>query len=220
MDYENQDSILATVKKMLGIEDNYSPFDMDIIVLINSALMSLQQLGVGPKDGFMITDYTQTWKQFLTNEVKLEAVKMYVYLKVRVTFDSSSLSSSTLSAYERQIQELEWRLNVQAESVEGFDFIHQDTGYSGGSGSHTTTINVEVGLEGESAVIGKQTPSGSELDSSVNPIVQVPVTVTSAAPTRDPVERAMADEPVVGIPQFEYAVNGENLQLFMPGFGI
>lgn len=214
MDYENQDSILATVKKMLGIDDSYSVFDMDVIVLINSALMSLHQLGVGPKDGFLITDYTQTWKQLLVNDVKLEAAKMYVYLKVKTTFDPPS-SSFVQSAYEKQIQELEWRLNVQAESVEDFDFIHQDTGYSGGSnGSHTTTVSVEVGLEGESAVIGGQVPS-----ESVKPAIQVPVAVTPASPTRDPVERAMADEPVSGIPQFEYAVNGENLQLFMPGFG-
>ena len=89
MNYD-QDSILATIKKMLGIDDNYAVFDMDIIVLINSALMSLHQLDVGPKDGFSIRDYTQTWHQFLTNEVKLEAAKTYVYLKVKTTFDPPS----------------------------------------------------------------------------------------------------------------------------------
>lgn len=116
-------SILVSIKKMLGLEDDYTVFDTDIIVLINAALMSLQQLDVGPKDGFMITDKSQTWDQFLTNDVKLEAAKMYVYLKVKTTFDPPS-SSFVQTAYEKQIAELEWRLIAQAESVEDFDFIH------------------------------------------------------------------------------------------------
>lgn len=117
------DSILNTVKKMLGLEDEYQPFDTNVIVLINSALMSLTQLGVGPKEGFTIKDYTATWSDFLTNDVKLEAVKDYVYLKVKVTFDPPS-GASVLDAYKQQINELEWRLNVQAESVETFDFVN------------------------------------------------------------------------------------------------
>lgn len=125
MTYEEQDSILATVKKMLGIDDDYSVFDMDVIVLINSALMTLQQLGVGPKEGFVVRDYTQNWHQFLTNEVKLEAAKQYVYLKVKTIFDPPS-SGTVMEAYNRQIAELEWRLNVQAESVETFDFVEKD----------------------------------------------------------------------------------------------
>lgn len=116
------DSILNTIKKMLGLEDAYTPFDADVIVLINSALMNLTQLGVGPKEGFAITDYTTKWSDFLVNEVKLEAVKNYVYLKVKVTFDPPT-GASVLEAYKQQINELEWRLNVQAESVETFDFI-------------------------------------------------------------------------------------------------
>ena len=81
------DSILVTIKKMLGLEDNYTPFDVDVMVHINAALMSLTQLGIGPKEGFTITDYTQTWSDFITNEVKLGAVKTYVYLKVKMVFD-------------------------------------------------------------------------------------------------------------------------------------
>ena len=116
------DSILNTIKKMLGLEDEYTPFDPDVIVPINSALMTLTQLGIGPADGFAISDYSAKWSSFLTNEVKLEPVKMYVYLKVRVTFDPPT-SGSVLEAYKHQIEELEWRLNVQAESVEDFDFM-------------------------------------------------------------------------------------------------
>lgn len=115
------ESILGSVKKMLGLDADYFPYDMDVIVLINSALMVLCQLGVGPKKGFAIKDHLSTWRDFLVNEVNLEAAKQYVYLKVRVTFDPPT-SSAVLSSYEKQIQELEWRLNVQAESVETFDF--------------------------------------------------------------------------------------------------
>lgn len=119
---DNQDSILITIKKMLGLEENYAAFDTDVIVLINSALMSLHQLDVGPKDGFAITGYTETWEQLLVNDVKLEAAKTYIYLKVKTTFDPPS-SSFVQAAYEKQIEELEWRLIAQAESVEEFDFI-------------------------------------------------------------------------------------------------
>ena len=99
MDYDSQDSILATIKKMLGIDDSYSVYDMDVIILINSALMTLQQIDVGPKEGFVVTDYTQTWHQFLTNEINLQAAKMYVYLKVKTTFDPPS-SSRIWFSYE------------------------------------------------------------------------------------------------------------------------
>ena len=95
---------------------------LSIIVLINSAMMTLTQLGIGPADGFSITDFTTNWSDFLVNDVKLEAVKNYIYLKVRVTFDPPA-SGSVLEAYKKQIEELEWRLNVQAESVETFDFM-------------------------------------------------------------------------------------------------
>ena len=120
------DSILNTIKKMLGLEDEYQPFDVDVIVLINSALMSLNQLGVGPKGGFTIKDYNSTWSDFLVNDVNLEAVKNYVYLKVKVTFDPPN-SGAVLESYKQQINELEWRLNVQAESIETFDFITNDS---------------------------------------------------------------------------------------------
>lgn len=118
------ESILTTIKKMLGLDDEYQPFDADVIVLINSALMTLTQLGVGPKNGYVITDYNSKWSDFLVNDVKLEAVKNYVYLKVRVTFDPPT-SSSVLEAYKQQLNELEWRLNVQAESVENFNFVKE-----------------------------------------------------------------------------------------------
>lgn len=109
------ESILTSIKKMLGIAEDYTHFDADIIMHINSVLMTLTQLGVGPSSGFYIEDETASWTEFIPDMTKLQAVKTYIYLKVRLLFDPSSLGSATLAAYERQCQELEWRLNVGAE---------------------------------------------------------------------------------------------------------
>lgn len=109
-------SILTSIKKLLGISEEYTHFDADIIMHINSVFMTLTQLGVGPSGGFVIEDDTSHWEDFITDTTKLQAVKTYVYLKVRLVFDSASLGSATLAAYERQIQELEWRLNVGVET--------------------------------------------------------------------------------------------------------
>lgn len=119
------DSILVTIKKMLGLSDDYTPFDTDITIHINAALMNLTQLGVGPKEGFEISDYNETWEQFLTNNTKLGSVKTYVYLYVKMLFDPPS-NSFVMDAMKRQLEEIGWRLNVQAESVETFDFITDD----------------------------------------------------------------------------------------------
>lgn len=113
-----EESILTSIKKLLGIAEEYTPFDADIIMHINSVFTTLSQLGVGPSEGFYIEDDTTEWMDFDQNINKIQAVKTYIYLKVRLLFDPSSLGSATLAAYERQIQELEWRLNVIAESKE------------------------------------------------------------------------------------------------------
>lgn len=110
------ESILTSIKKLLGIAEEYTQFDADIIIHINSVFTTLTQLGVGPSEGFYIEDNNSEWQEFITDLNKLQAVKTYMYLKVRLLFDPSSLGSSTLAAYERQIQELEWRLNVIAEN--------------------------------------------------------------------------------------------------------
>lgn len=110
------ESILTSIKKMLGITEDYDYFDADIIMHINSVFMTLTQLGVGPAEGFSIEDETTTWIEFIPDVNKLQAVKSYMYLQVKILFDSASLGSATLAAYERQIQQFEWRLNVAAES--------------------------------------------------------------------------------------------------------
>lgn len=109
------DSILLTIKKLLGIGDDYKYFDEDIIIHINSVLMILNQLGIGPEAGFSISDESATWSDFVDNLSMLEAVRSYVYIKVRLLFDPPT-SSFTITALENQIKELEWRLNVMAES--------------------------------------------------------------------------------------------------------
>lgn len=109
------DSILLTIKKLLGIGDDYEYFDEDIIIHINSVLMILNQLGIGPVTGFSISDESATWSDFVDNLSMLEAVRSYVYIKVRLLFDPPT-SSFTITAFENQIKELEWRLNVMAES--------------------------------------------------------------------------------------------------------
>ena len=110
------ESILTSIKKLLGIAEENTDFDTDIVIHINSVFTTLTQLGVGPAEGFYIEDESPMWENFIDDPNKLQAVKTYMYLKVRLLFDPSSLGSSTLAAYERQIQELEWRLNVIAEN--------------------------------------------------------------------------------------------------------
>ena len=108
------DSILTSIKKLLGITEEYENFDQDIIMHINSAFMILNQLGVGPKSGFSISDKSSTWDEFIPESSNLEAVKTYVHLKVKLMFDPP-LSSTVIEAIKAQINELEWRLNVSVD---------------------------------------------------------------------------------------------------------
>ena len=110
------DSILTSIKKLLGIAQECTDFDMDLIIHINSVLMILTQLGVGPEKGFTIEDSRDLWEDFLEYDLsKLEAVRTFVYLKVRLIFDPPS-NSAVIESINRTISELEWRLNVAAES--------------------------------------------------------------------------------------------------------
>lgn len=108
-------SILTSIKKLLGIAEEYEHFDADLIMHINSVLMILTQLGVGPAEGFLIRDEDATWDEFIQGETNIEAVRSYVYLKVKLLFDPP-LSSAAIESTNRLISELEWRLNVAAES--------------------------------------------------------------------------------------------------------
>jgi len=108
------DSILTSIKKLLGIAEDYEHFDPDIIVHINSVFTILYQMGVGPENGFEISDKYATWSDFTSNETLLNSVKSYVYLKVRLLFDPPTVSAVS-EATKNMISELEWRLNVEVD---------------------------------------------------------------------------------------------------------
>ena len=109
------ESILTSIKKLLGMTEDYTAYDDQIIIHVNSVFMILTQLGIGPEDGFTIKDKEAIWNDFVSDETKLELVKSYVYLKVKLLFDPPS-NSSVMESINRQINEFEWRLNVKAES--------------------------------------------------------------------------------------------------------
>lgn len=121
------ESVLVSIKKLLGIHDSYDAYDQDLIIFINSAFMVLNQLGIGPVHPFTISGVKETWNDFLPGIMPLNAngvgtqsiddfqlVKSYVYLKVRLLFDPPD-TGVLHEAMERQITEFEWRLSVQAE---------------------------------------------------------------------------------------------------------
>lgn len=108
------DSILTSIKKMLGIQEDYEHFDTDIIVSINSMFSVLHQLRVGPETPFTIKDKTAVWSDFIADEKQIEMVKTYMYLNVRVIFDPPT-NSSVLESYKAMAKEFEWRLNVACD---------------------------------------------------------------------------------------------------------
>lgn len=111
------ESILTSIKKLLGITEEYDHFDADIVMYINTALAILTQLGVGPESGFSIRDKTAVWTDFIPNDPRLESVKSYIYLKVKLLFDPP-LSASAIESIKNLISELEWRLNVTVDPKE------------------------------------------------------------------------------------------------------
>lgn len=107
-------SILTDTKKILGISDEYTAFDTDIIVHVNSVFSTLNQIGIGPEQGFEITDDSAEWVDFLGDDLRLNSVKTYVYLRVRLVFDPPA-TSFVIASLEKQLEELEWRLSIQRE---------------------------------------------------------------------------------------------------------
>ncbi len=112
MDISN--SILETIKKLIGIDKDYGAFDLDLIVAINSSFTILNQLGVGPKKAFSIKGPDELWSDFFSDSEKIDLVKSYIYLRAKVLFDPPS-TGVLHEAIERQISEFEWRLRTQAE---------------------------------------------------------------------------------------------------------
>ena len=113
------DSILTSIKKLLGITEEYTHFDADVLMHINMAFMVLYQLGVGPSTPFSIEDASATWSDFLGDSTDLAGVKTYIYQKVKLVFDPPQ-SSAAITALKESIAELEWRLNVAVDPKETF----------------------------------------------------------------------------------------------------
>ena len=110
------ESILTSIKKLLGIAEDDTNFDTDIIIDINTELAELAQIGVGPSEGFAIEDKTALWTDFIPAKSNLEFVKSYVHLNVKLVFDPPS-SSAAIEAINRKIAKLEWRIQVEADTV-------------------------------------------------------------------------------------------------------
>lgn len=181
------DSILASVKKLLNIDAEDTSFDIDIITHINGTFMTLQQLGIGPKEGFFIDDYDTTWADFPVSKTMIHTVKIYIYSKVRMLFDTPG-SSVVADAHNARLSELEFRLNVQAEyeqqekensnsEEEGNNNSSENggsenqggsqgnggNGEQGGSGNHGTNIDddsVVYEIQGENLIFHSGSPFG------------------------------------------------------------
>lgn len=118
------ESILASVKKTLGIDETHTGFDEDIILHINSVFAILQQMGVGPEEGFSISDDSAIWYDYISDVNQLNFVKSYIYLKVRLLFDPP-VSSGAIESINKLISELEWRLFVATDPVDEVEEIEE-----------------------------------------------------------------------------------------------
>lgn len=109
------ESILTSIKKQLGYEEDDTGYDEEIITHINTVISDLTQLGVGPAEGFEIEDETSTWQDFIPDMRKFNSVKTYIYMRVKLIFDSSTMSSALIESFNKQCDRFEWRLNHAAE---------------------------------------------------------------------------------------------------------
>lgn len=113
-------SILTSIKKLLGLMEDYTEFDSDITMCINSAIGILTQCGVGPVEGFRVTSKDETWEQFIGNDPRFEMIRTYIFLKTKIIFDPPT-SSAVLECYKEQIKEYEIRLNYLVDPENTFD---------------------------------------------------------------------------------------------------
>lgn len=111
------ESILNSTKKVLHVSESDTSFDVDIMMHINSVFNTLNDIGIGPEDGFMIEDETTTWDEFLLDDKNLNSVKTLMYLQVKLDFDPPATSFG-ITAMEKQIDQQVWRLNVRRETRE------------------------------------------------------------------------------------------------------
>lgn len=111
------ESILTSIKSQLGYEEEDTGYDAEIIMHINSVLADLAQLGVGPSEGFEIEDDSSTWEEYIPDmkKKKLNGVKTYIFMRVKLIFDSSTMTAALIESFNRQCDRFEWRLNHAAE---------------------------------------------------------------------------------------------------------
>lgn len=113
----DSDSILQNTKKALGLGPDYTPFDSEIIMHINSVFVILNDLGIGPDEGYAIEDAEDTWDMFFGTDMNRNLVKTYVFLRVRLLFDPPA-TSFHIAAIEKELQEFEWRISLRRESTD------------------------------------------------------------------------------------------------------
>ena len=111
----NNDSILTSIKKLMGLTEEYDAFDQDILILINSVLFELEQIGVKAKDGFSLTDKTVVWSDYSDDDRLLNVLKPYIYMKTKLSFDPPT-SSGASDSMNRIIDRFEWRINLYADT--------------------------------------------------------------------------------------------------------
>lgn len=122
-----EDSILLSIKKLLGLDSEYKAFDQDVLIYVNTALANLSQIGVGPDQGFMVLGEIETWADLLGDyePATLQNVKTYIYITVKKVFDPPG-ASNHLAALDDVLTELSWRISTRREEVK------HDTASSGG----------------------------------------------------------------------------------------
>lgn len=118
-----EESILNSIKKLLGLEADYTAFDLDVIMHINSVFFELQMLGVGPAAGFTITDDSKKWSEFIGAN-QIEAVKSFIWIRVKLLFDPPT-SSFGIESLTKQAERMAWQLNVQQEGVRYQEWLTQ-----------------------------------------------------------------------------------------------
>lgn len=113
---EIDESILLTVKKLIGVPQDYNVFDVDLITHINTTFDALNQMGLGPDEGFSISDESTTWSEYTTYGKEFNMVRSYMALKVRTLFDPPS-NASLFTVFDGQLKEYEWRLLIFADEL-------------------------------------------------------------------------------------------------------
>ena len=111
-----EESILKTIKQLIGCPDDFEQFDLDLIVHINLAFATLTHIGVGPKEGYRITGADNAWSEFEDDAQKLSLIKDYVYIKTRLLFDPP-ISGSLMDSLKEQLKEMEWRLYMLYDPI-------------------------------------------------------------------------------------------------------